>query len=75
MQSASRLYHVAHLTGLQCKSSILKLLLHIAPAEVSQIAALSGRRAVGLRQRQLAQGDAALDLLLMLLDDLQGVLL
>jgi hypothetical protein len=74
MQTAGRLDDAAHLAGLQAKGRDLELLLHVALAEVAQVAALAGRRAVGLGEGELAEGDAAgVDLGLVGLDDGEGL--
>jgi len=46
MQTRGRLHDMAHLPRLELESSIFKLLLHIAAAEVSQVAHLSSARAI-----------------------------
>lgn len=74
MQTAGRLDDAAHLAGLQAKGRDLELLLHVALAEVAQVAALAGGRAVGLGEGELAEGDAAgVDLGLVGLDDGEGL--
>lgn len=76
MQPARRIDHTRDLTRLQGKGSLLKLLLHVTLAEVTQVAPLTGTAAVGLGDGQVAKGDfAALDALLVALDDLLSLVL
>lgn len=76
VQPTRRLDDAANLARVEAESSILELLLHVALAEVTQVAPLTGAAAVGLGQGELAKGGLTrLDLLLVGLDDVQGVLL
>lgn len=76
MQSTRRLDNSRDLAGLQRKGGLLKLLLHVAFAEISQVSLLVGAAAVGLGVSQVAEGDlAALDALLVALDDAPGLVL
>lgn len=69
MQPASRLDHAAHLAGLQGERGVLELLLHVALAEVAEVAALAGGAAVALGGGELAEGRPARpDLLLVVAD-------
>lgn len=74
MQATGRFHNPRDLTGLQGKGGLLKGLLHVSFAKVTQIAALAGTTAVGLGNRQLGQGlFFGLDnLLVILLDDLSS---
>lgn len=73
VQTTRRLDHAAHLAGLEVESGILKLLLHVALAKVSQVAALACGRAVGLGGGELAEGDVSrLDRGFVALDDGEG---
>lgn len=76
MQSTRRVHHTRDLAGLQREGRLLELLLHVTPAEVSQIPPLTGTAAVGLGDGQGAEGDlAAPDALLVALDDPLGLVL
>lgn len=74
MQPTRRVHHPGYLARLQRKGRLLKRLLHVAVAKDSEVTTLPGTAAIGLGHGQLAQGDlAALDTLLVSLDDLAGV--
>lgn len=76
MQSTSRVHNAADLAGLQRKSGILKLLLHVAASKVAEVAPLPSRGAVGLGQGQLSEGNGAgLDALFESLQGGEGFLL
>lgn len=76
MKAASCLHNSAHLARLEAKGSIFKLLLHVSLAKVSEVTSLTGRRAVGFGESELTKCDTTrLDLLLVVLDDLKGLLL
>lgn len=76
MQPARRVHDARDAAGLQGKGGLLELLLHVALAKVAEVAALAGAAAVGLGDGELLQGGvAALDALLVALDDLLGVIL
>lgn len=76
MQAALSLDYAAHLSRLERKGGVLKLLLHVALAKVSQVAPLARAAAVALGQGELAEADvAALDAGLVGLDDVAGVVL
>lgn len=76
VQSALRLDDAAHLSRLQRKGGLLKLLLHVSLAKVAQVASLAGTAAVALGQGEFAEVDiAALDAGLVGLDDLAGIVL
>lgn len=71
MQSAGRVHHTRDVARLECERGVLKLLLHVATAEITQIAPLTRAAAIGLGNCEVAEGDlAALDALLVSLDDL-----
>ena len=57
MQPACRVHHARDLAHLERKRSILKLLLHVSPPEVAEVATLPSAAAVRLGQRELAQRD------------------
>lgn len=74
MQPARGVHDARDLPWLQGKRGILELLLHVSSPKVAQVASLAGTAAVRLSQSQLAQRYlAALDLLLVTLDDLPRV--
>jgi hypothetical protein len=76
MQAAGRLNDATNLAGVEGKSGILKLLLHVATAKVAEVAALPGAGAVALRKSELSErGGARLDALLVAADDGGGVVL
>lgn len=76
VKAASCLHNSAHLARLEAKGSIFKLLLHVSLAKVSEVASLTGRRAVGFGESELTKCDTTrLDLLLVVLDDLKSLLL
>lgn len=69
MQAARRVHHRRNLPGLERKGGILKLLLHIALAEVAQVPLLAGAGAVRFDLGELAERRlAVLDFLFVLLD-------
>lgn len=70
METAGRLNNIADLAGFERKSSILKLLLHIAPAEPAQVPPLAGRAAVRLLRSQLGERRLARRYLAVVLLDL-----
>lgn len=76
MQAARRVYYATNLIGLQGKGSLLKLLLHIPPSEIPEVAALPCAAAVGFGNCKIPKRDApALDGLLVPLNDLPGIVL
>ena len=76
VETARRVDDARDLARLQGEGGVLKLLLHVTPSKVSQVAPLTRAAAVGLGQGQLAQGDLALlDALLVGLDDGVGLAL
>lgn len=71
MQATGRVHNTRDITGLEGECGVLKFLLHVATAEITQVAPLTCAAAVGLGDCEVAQGDvAALDALLVGLDDL-----
>lgn len=71
MQATGRVHHTRDVAGLERECGVLKLLLHVAPAEIPQVTPLTCAAAVGLSDCEVAEGDvAALDALLVGLDDL-----
>ena len=71
MQTTGRVHYTRDVTGLERKCGVLKLLLHVATAEVSQITPLACAAAIGLGDCEVTKGDlAALDAVLVCLDDL-----
>lgn len=76
MQAARGVHDARDAAGLQGEGGLLELLLHITLAEVAEVAALPGAAAVGLGDGKVLQGGlAALDALLVALDDLPCVVL
>lgn len=71
VQATGRVHHTRDVTGLERECGVLELLLHISTAEIPQVAPLTCAAAVGLGDREVAEGDlAALDALLVGLDNL-----
>ena len=76
VQPTGRVHHTRDVTGLERERGVLKLLLHVATAEISQVAPLARAAAVGLGDCEVAERDLpALDALLVRLDDLLCVFL
>lgn len=71
MQAARGVHDTRDLARLERKCGVLKLLLHVAAAEIPQITPLACAAAVGLGDCQVAEGNfAALDAILVSFDDL-----
>lgn len=76
MQATGRLNDSAHLTWLEGKRGLFEFLLHVAAAEIAQVAAFAGRGAVGLGGRKVAEVNGSrLDFCLVSLDDFQSLVL
>lgn len=76
MQPTCGVNYRRDLAGLECKSSILKLLLHITPSEITQVSPLASTAAVRFGKGELAKSDiVSLDAILVAFDDAQGLVL
>lgn len=71
MQATGCVHYTRDVTRLERESGVLELLLHVATAEIPEVAPLTCAAAIGLGNCEVAEGDlAALDALLVSLDDL-----
>lgn len=75
MQATGRVHHARDVAGLERERGVLELLLHVAAAEIPQVAPLTCAAAVGLGDCEIAEGDlAALDAFLVGFNDLLCVI-